>query len=914
MMNGRFRSALAILIGLAALHSGPSAFAIDPSIQKVFGRWGSPENALLGAPNTLAATEKWIIAGAPQSDEGATDSGAAQVFDAVKGAWVRKLVPATAVANLGFGQGVAISGDLGLIGAPDSSAATAGTVYVFNLKTGALVRTLTPNPGDGNPGDQFGCAVAVTGNLVLIGSRADTGTGGALQGSAYLFNLTTGAQLAKFTDSLGAANDYFGENVAVEGNIGIVSSSHSSGDTGVIVVYDLTTFAQIQRVVPSGAVAGSSAGQRLALSGGKVFASADGNPNPGRVFVYDLISGDQRVLQPNDTAAADRFGYTLAASQGLLLVGKDTGGGKVYAFDLNSSGTTEMKSLSRPDPDGTGFGDALSLVGNTAVIASSYDDAQDENSGALYIYKPITRPMPLTKVTAKGDYAPGAADISFNTFGSVIQNFDGEIAFTSSLIGPGSGKGKDVGVWDTLGVGHKLDLLAKSRDSVGPTIASVSGVLNNHRDRSVYQAKLMNPAPNDQAIFVDNGSAVTITRWSAQIESAFPAVLPNGPGALPSKFLRVVQGRSPITGYLSTICTLRLVVNGVTATDDSGLLIRNLIAASDNAEREGTLAGNTGLTYGQFTDQLAHFSNHAAYTTAVVGPTATNQAIFVKNGFSAPKLAAQKGDFVTDGTGNGVPGVTFSSFNGVSADDSGTVLFRAVVTGTGVTPANNEGLWTYVFANDSKRQILRKGVDLGVNGPGFVGQPALAGVKIAKFLAFWQTFGQQIMLVQLTGTGVTKANDQALILFQQSDVADLPLVLLREGDLAPGCPGATIGTINRVDVSPYWGQYVVLATLTGAAKGTELALFRGASAKVVTPSSQVLRCPVLVLRKGFLFDNQPSKVKSISLPTNLLPASGAGTSGLGSVIQEANGLTEARNIALIIDFENGVRQIMNGTP
>jgi len=695
MMNGRLRAAMTTLIGLAALHSGPEAFAIDPSVQKVFGRWGSPADSYLGDSNALAATEKWIVAGAPLSDEGVTDAGAVQVFNAVSGAWVRKLVPPVATTNLSFGQGVAISGDLAVIGAPDGNGFTTGAVFIFNLKTGALVRTLKPNLADGATGDNFGYAVAVTGNLVLIGSRTDEGTAGILQGSAYLFNLTTGAQLAKFTDSLGAANDYFGEQVAAEGNIGIVSSRYANGNTGVIVVYDLTTFAQIERVVPTGAVAGSSVGKRMALSGGKLFASAEGNPNAGKVFVYDLISGDQRILQPSDSVAADRFGFTLAASQGLLLVGKETGGGKVYVFDLNSSGTTEMKSLSRPDPDGFNFGEAIALAGNTAVIASAYDDTQANNTGALYIYKPITRPMPLTKVTAKGDYAPGAVDITFNAFGDMLQNFDGEIAFSSSLTGPGSGKGRDVGVWDTLGFGSALNLLAKSRDNLGPIISSVSGVLNNHRDRSVFRAKFTTPAPNDQAIYVDDGSAITLTRWSAQPENAFPAVAPNGVGAIPAKFLRVVQGRNPTSGYLSTICTLRLGFNGVKATDDSGLLIRNLMASTDNAEREGTLAGTTGLTYGQFTDQLAHFHEHAAYVTAVVGPTATNQAIFVKDGFSAPRLAGRKGDAVTDGAGAAIPGVTFSSFNGVSAQDGGVVLFRAIVAGADVTKANNEGLWTY---------------------------------------------------------------------------------------------------------------------------------------------------------------------------------------------------------------------------
>ncbi|MFZ4596877.1 MAG: hypothetical protein ACOYOF_21690, partial [Verrucomicrobiaceae bacterium] len=66
----------------------------DLTIQKLYGRWtGTPTNYYLGSQSALASTEKWIMVGAPASDEGATDAGAVQVFNAVTGAWVRKLSP-----------------------------------------------------------------------------------------------------------------------------------------------------------------------------------------------------------------------------------------------------------------------------------------------------------------------------------------------------------------------------------------------------------------------------------------------------------------------------------------------------------------------------------------------------------------------------------------------------------------------------------------------------------------------------------------------------------------------------------------------------------------------------------------------------------------------------------------------------
>lgn len=817
---------------------------------------------------------------------------------------MRKLLPPVPSASLRFGEAVAIAGDLALIGAPGNGT---GAVHIYNLKTGTLVRTLTPAPGDGALGDNFGCAVAVADNLALIGSRVDDFN----QGSAYVFNLQTGVQLAKLTDNSGAAGDYFGTCVAAEGNIGVVSAPNADGNTGEFVAFDLTSFTTVVKVAPAGALPGTAAGSSLAVSGGKVFAGGPNFPNEGKVFVYDVATAAQRVLQPSDTVAGDYFGGVLSVDQGLLLATADSNGGGVYLFDVSSPSNVEFKRLPRPDNEADSIGHGLALVGNTAVIASARDNTQSSNAGALYIYKPLTRPLPLAKITAKGDYAPGAEDSNFNVFSDVVQNPDGEIAFFSSLAGPGSNRNRDVGFWGTLEPDRYLRLGLKTRTS---PLLGVSTVLNNEASRAVFVGRWNAPAPDDKIILQDDGIDSSFAFWSAIPVAEFPASGTATVGATPANFLRVVQSVNVGTPYLATACTLRLGINGTSATSDSGLVIRDLQAATNSAEREGTVAGGTGLTYGQFTDQLAQYSTNAAYTTAVVGPTSTNQAIFVKSGFGALKKAAQKGDTVTNGAGDPVNGVTFSSFVGVSADNADGVLYRAMIVGTGVDKTNNEGLWRFRFGDEKSRLILQKGGDLGLNAPNYVGIPSLAGVKIARFIAFWQTNSQQLVFVQLTGTGVNKTNDQALILFQSFGVANTPLVLLREGDVAPGCPGTTIGVINRVEVSPTFGQYVVLTTLTGAPKGTELALFRSEASIGVIADPQVKRRPNLILRKGFLFDNQPSKVRSIGLPTKNLTAAGAGATGLGSCMQETLGNHLPRNLALFIDFDNGVRQLMNGIP
>jgi hypothetical protein len=313
---------------------------------------------------------------------------------------------------------------------------------------------------------------------------------------------------------------------------------------------------------------------------------------------------------------------------------------------------------------------------------------------------------------------------------------------------------------------------------------------------------------------------------------------------------------------------------------------------------------------------VAQYDALTVFATAVAGgaPKTQDQAIFSRTFGGATATVSQKGvSPVHNAESTPITGATFASYIGESADAT-NVLFRATIAGTPASAfpaAENEGLWLYNGNGTIGRQILRKGVNLGAITANFIPPQGLAGVRIAKFISFWQTNGQQLALVQLAGTGVTAANDQALLLLQ-SNPANQLAVLIREGQIAPNCGNATIGVINRVEVEPHRGTYLVLSTLVGAAKGTDLALFQGASSLPVTATTDTLRRPYLVLRKGQLFNNQPSKVKSFSLPANNLTAGGAGATGLGKAIQEGTDPTAINDSVIVVEFDNGVRQIMKG--
>ncbi|NOY42289.1 MAG: hypothetical protein GXP26_10690, partial [Planctomycetes bacterium] len=129
-----------------------------------------------------------------------------------------------------FGISVAISGNTALLGASwdDDGGNSSGSAYLFDVTTGNQIAKLTA--ADAAANDYFGISVAISGNTALVGAYRDDDAGNA-SGSAYLFDVTTGNQIAKLTASDAAAFDEFGDSVAINGNTALVGAVWD-GDAG----------------------------------------------------------------------------------------------------------------------------------------------------------------------------------------------------------------------------------------------------------------------------------------------------------------------------------------------------------------------------------------------------------------------------------------------------------------------------------------------------------------------------------------------------------------------------------------------------------------------------------------------------------------------------------------------------------
>jgi uncharacterized delta-60 repeat protein len=198
-----------------------------------------------------------------QSDNSATDSGAAYVFVRSGTTWTQQAYLKASNTGSGdrFGESVAVSGDTVAVGAngeasnaagvngnqADNSATAAGAGYVFTRSGTTWTQQAYLKASNAGSLDGFGASVAVSGDTVAVGAngeasnatgvngnQADNSLPGA--GAAYVFTRsgTTWTQQAYLKASNTGSLDGFGASVAVSGDTAVIGASgEDSGTTGV---------------------------------------------------------------------------------------------------------------------------------------------------------------------------------------------------------------------------------------------------------------------------------------------------------------------------------------------------------------------------------------------------------------------------------------------------------------------------------------------------------------------------------------------------------------------------------------------------------------------------------------------------------------------------------------------------------
>jgi len=319
-----------------------------------------------------------------------------------------------------FGRGVSTKGDVMVVGSygDDTNASNAGAAYVyrFNSTTASWVYEAQLMPSDPEATAYFGFQTAVDGDVAVVTAHYEDNAKGTDAGAAYVFrrNTSTGvwSQEQKLIPSVGAASDYFGQTVALVGNVllvGAPSADTANGvDAGLVYVYrwknSIVKWVEETTLVDPDGAASDFAGTGLAFDG---TTAVVGCPNEDISSIWDCgaasvwsVSGTtwthNQEIKATTTQYYAGFGSSVGVSGNEIVVGAkaydatgSTDGGACYFF--SKSGATWSQTGFFPNPDPVNydyFGAAAAMSGKLAVVGSSADNAfARSDSGMAYTFR-----------------------------------------------------------------------------------------------------------------------------------------------------------------------------------------------------------------------------------------------------------------------------------------------------------------------------------------------------------------------------------------------------------------------------------------------------------------------------------------------------------------------------------------------
>ena len=363
----------------------------------------------------VALSEDTAILGGPRAATSVLHSGAAVVFTLTDGVWAQTQMLAPTDADTGphFGNAISISGDTAVIGAlrDDDFGQLSGAAYVFVRTDEGWIVQQKLVAADGAANDEFGRAVSISGDTILIGASGHD-VDGVSTGAAYVYVRIDGVwtEEQQFAATDADQSDHFGSSVALDADTALVSApfedaAASSSGSAYVFVREDGVWTQQQKLSASDGAEQDYFGGSVSLAGDTALVGAwlhehsDLHAQSGAAYVYvrsDGVWTEQQELLASDTAAYDGFGRSVSLADDLAVVGSTGADGVVensgaaYVFSrVDGAWTEEQTLMASEGAEGDRFGVAVCLSGSTVLVGADQVDHDSPNIGSAYLF---TRP------------------------------------------------------------------------------------------------------------------------------------------------------------------------------------------------------------------------------------------------------------------------------------------------------------------------------------------------------------------------------------------------------------------------------------------------------------------------------------------------------------------------------------------
>jgi hypothetical protein len=372
-----------------------------------------------------------------------------------------------------LGIAVAISGTTVVAGAENHNQYT-GAAYVFGQEgnLGAIHQVAELTASDGTAGDYFGSALAISGDIIVVGSPG--GNNGYQPGSVYVFvkpatGWTNMTETATLTASDASVDDFFGTSVSISGNTIVVGARHPNGPTpGAAYVFveppsGWVNMTQTAELTPSDGTRGDQFATSVSISGNTVVA---GSPEAtiqqstqGSAYVFvEPATGWADSTETAKLVAADpqegaQVGFSSSIDGNTVMLGAPrfstqfySAQGAAYVFVEPATGWKNMVSTAQlTASDGQAndhFGNSVAISGNDVLIGSPNDNVGVSlEQGAGYVFVKTQRGWrSTTHFALKILASDGGANDSFG-YAVALENGAGVVGAPGHTVGSNQAQG-----------------------------------------------------------------------------------------------------------------------------------------------------------------------------------------------------------------------------------------------------------------------------------------------------------------------------------------------------------------------------------------------------------------------------------------------------------------------------------------
>ncbi len=388
-----------------------------------------------------------VVAGAPEHDgSGLIRTGAVYLFDVATGTQLAKIMADDVSHGQNLGSSVAVDNGIVLAGAMDDDQAgfTAGAAYLFDITTPSAPTQLHKLiASDAESHDEFGVAVAIDGNVAIVGDDIH-GQQAQPSGAAYVFDVETGAELYILTPEDMPQLAWFGHSVGVSGNIAVIGAPRDGSlDHGSVYLFDVTSGEQLAKIIVDPLQDFEYLGQSVAIEGDIVVVGAPGDFD--RAFLFDVSDPTNPVqlssFEPINGSTYDGFGNAVAIDDELVIVGAESDGGHsegaAYLFDI--SDPTQPRQIVKWTLDdieaSSHLGFSVAVEGAYGLACSRWYDEPVSKAGAVVVFDALYR----CEADLDCDEIVGDNDLlsllnNWGTAGGGDLNFDGTINVLDLLL------------------------------------------------------------------------------------------------------------------------------------------------------------------------------------------------------------------------------------------------------------------------------------------------------------------------------------------------------------------------------------------------------------------------------------------------------------------------------------------------